>query len=322
MRRLEIGGVRWTVSSSVPLLPPGPGSPCLSARSSPPASSSGPAFRVHISTASPVLPAGVRRVADGGPWQLYALGSRRLIAWNGAAPGAPPAWSAEIDPDGRSAAVRVGRSRLVRRGRRLGLRNPLRYPLDQLLTLFALGPRGGLLLHAAGFVSHGRGLIFAGVSGAGKSTLTRLWLERHPRSALSDDRVVVRTAAAGRAGPAPVSVHGTPWPGDAGVASARGVPLGALCFLAKAPRTRIVPVPATQAMERLLAVTSILWADPLLMRQALAACERLVGSVAAFEFQFAPDASAASAIDELGRQGAIAARSMRGQARRTGARRP
>ena len=69
---------------------------------------------------------------------------------------------------------------------------PLMYPLDQLLLMYYLSKRKGLLVHAAGMVLGGRVYLFAGVSGAGKSTISELLVRARIGKVLSDERMIVR----------------------------------------------------------------------------------------------------------------------------------
>lgn len=172
--------------------------------------------------------------------------------------------------------------------------DPVRYPLDQLLLMNHLAFRGGLLLHAAGLVLDGAGLAFPGASGAGKSTLTELLATEIPASSfLSDDRVIVRSADGG------FDVHGTPWPGTARVASNASAPLGALLFLAKAPRHGLSRLAPAEALRRLLPVVSCPWYDRVRLPGVLDACGRLAGAVPCYELRFARDAGVAALIGGL-----------------------
>lgn len=161
-------------------------------------------------------------------------------------------------------------------------RHPFRYPLDQMRLLYLLAEHHGLIMHAAGAVMGGGGVVFAGRSGAGKSTLSRLLGAEGREAVLSDDRVIVRGTKAG------AWMYGTPWPGDARVAISDGAPLRALCFLRHSEEDRLIPLDPSQALHRLLEVVSVPWFDQEAFPSVLDTCETLVRGVPAFELCFRP----------------------------------
>jgi len=124
---------------------------------------------------------------------------------------------------------------------------PLRYPLAEVLMINLLARQRGLLVHAFAVSDSGRGLLFAGVSTAGKSTSARLWRDRPGVTLLSDDRVVLRPGTDGR-----FWIYGTPWHGDAGVASPHGVPLDEIFILEHASCNKAVRLSPLQAVQKLL----------------------------------------------------------------------
>jgi hypothetical protein len=93
------------------------------------------------------------------------------------------------------------------------------------LTLL-LAERGGLLLHACGFVRGPRAFVLFGPSGAGKTTVARMV---PPADVLSDEVVAVVPAGAG------LTAHGTPFYGDLGVSNPRSAPVAALARLRHGP---------------------------------------------------------------------------------------
>lgn len=125
---------------------------------------------------------------------------------------------------------------------------PLEYPIDELLLMHRLALGEGVELHALGLVDDdGSGYLFLGHSGAGKSTTARLWM-RHPGVCLlSDDRIIVRRHGN------EFRMYGTPWHGDAGVASSASAPLAAIFLLEQAQRHEILPIGQSQAAAELFA---------------------------------------------------------------------
>ena len=173
-----------------------------------------------------------------------------------------------------------------------GQRNPVCYPLDQLLLMNHLSGRGGVVVHAGAAVVDGRALVFPGASGAGKSTLSRLFVQAGLADGLlSDDRVILRTTQ-----PGGVSVWGTPWPGDAGIAANADAPLGALLFLVKSDVNELVPLSSAAAMKRLMPVVSCPWYDPERLPGVLDTCARVVESYPGYDLRFRPDADAVSLL--------------------------
>lgn len=230
-------------------------------------------------------------VTHAGPWRLFRNGARRVIVWDGADASAP-LWAASLTEGANDVTVWCGEKFLVRDLHAVTLRNPFRYPLDQLALMFYLVGRG-VILHAAGF-SYGKGgLVAMGRSGAGKSTLSRLWMERFGReSVLSDDRVIAM------AGDGP-GFYGSPWPGELGAARNERAPLSAFVFLKQAQENILVPLSAAQALEQLLPVGTIPWFDGELLPAALECCQNLVSKVPAYEFHFTPTREAVEVLAGL-----------------------
>lgn len=89
------------------------------------------------------------------------------------------------------------------------------------LTLLLL-ERGGLLMHACGFVRGGRGFVLFGPSGAGKTTVSRMV---PPEQVLSDEVVAITLGDSG------VTAHGTPFYGDLGISNPGSAPAATLARL-------------------------------------------------------------------------------------------
>lgn len=160
--------------------------------------------------------------------------------------------------------------------------NPVSYPLDQVLLMYALADRAGIFMHASAVESNGKGYIFPGRSGAGKSTISRMFAARG-YNLLSDDRIVVRKING------EFYAFGTPWAGDAGIAENRKLPLGGIFFLRQSSESSIRELAPAEAAERLMPVTSILWFDKQAVPGILSFCEDLVLHVPAYDIFFKPD---------------------------------
>lgn len=164
--------------------------------------------------------------------------------------------------------------------------HPVYYPLDQLLLMYFLASRMGMLTHAAGMVKGGKAFIFPGASGAGKSTFSEILAEAKVGRLLSDERMVVREIDG------PMQAFGTPWAGTAGIARAGNAPLAGIYFLKHGKSNHIEKLAAGDAADRLLPLISIPWYDPDAMAPIIAFAKRLAARVPAYEMNFKPDRSA------------------------------
>jgi hypothetical protein len=223
---------------------------------------------------------------SGSVWRVYRRRGGYLYTFRSPALDPPLYKAVAIDR-------RLTRGRLHFSRRPRGPRNPLDYPLDELLFQHRLVREGGMEVHACGLLLRGRAVLFCGRSGAGKSTTARLWRRHHPAARLlSDDRIALRPRARG------VRAHGTPWHGDGGFASDRAGLLRAVFFLAHARRTAVRRLPEAEAAARLLARSFPPPWDRGALASVLAACGRVAAAVPCYELAFRPDASAVTAVLE------------------------
>ena len=159
--------------------------------------------------------------------------------------------------------------------------------------MYLLSQKQGAIVHAAGMSMHGKGYIFPGRSGAGKSTVSRLLLSCETATMLSDDRIIIRKSDnAFRA-------FGTPWPGDAGIAENRSSELNGIFFIHHDSENSIKKLPPSEALRRLMPVTSIPWYDEKPMSDILQFCEDLVYAIPAYELFFRPDSSVADFMEKF-----------------------
>jgi MoaA/NifB/PqqE/SkfB family radical SAM enzyme len=103
---------------------------------------------------------------------------------------------------------------------------------DQILLARLLSDRHGCILHSAGAILDGKGLLFVGHSDAGKTTVTRL-LEGQAEI-LCDDRNIVRRWPDG------YRIYGTWSHGESSLVSAKSAPLQAVLFLRQSKKTRVI----------------------------------------------------------------------------------
>lgn len=199
---------------------------------------------------------------------------------------AEPFWIARFDRKASRVTVYC-RSVLPAPGKKKAdLELPFAYPLDQLLLMYFLAARKGILTHAAGVVRNGKAFMFAGASGAGKSTFSQLLADVRIGKMLSDERVIVREIDG------IMQACGTPWAGTAGIACNRSAPLAGIYFLKHDQGNHMRKLAAGDALEKLLPLISIPWYDPDIMARIIAFAKHLAAAVPAYEMGFKPDRSA------------------------------
>jgi hypothetical protein len=163
---------------------------------------------------------------------------------------------------------------------------PLEYPLDELLITNFLSFGRGVEVHACGVMdSQGLGHLFVGQSTAGKSTMARLWQNEPGITLLSDDRIILRKMEN------TIWMYGTPWHGDAGLASPVRTPLTAVYFLEKGQKKELIPLNPANSITRFFACCF----PPFYNRDAidftLGFLEEVVKTVPCYELKFTPDKS-------------------------------
>jgi serine kinase of HPr protein (carbohydrate metabolism regulator) len=169
----------------------------------------------------------------------------------------------------------------------------VRYPLDQLLTMHRLARERGAIVHCALVDVGGACVICAGVSGAGKTTLSRQLVGHPDLRVLSDDRAVIRRSGDG------YGAYGTPWPGEGGFAVNAGLPLVGVGFIEKRPAPETSALTRTEAIRRLVRVTSVPWYDREGAGAVFDGLADLCGRVPTWRLCVPPDASAVEAVRAL-----------------------
>jgi hypothetical protein len=223
-------------------------------------------------------------------WSMFRDGDQYFWMDISASLGGKPDYVASFHRRPEKVTVYCGESFVTERDGKKMLMNPIAYPLDQLLLMYALAEREGACMHAAALDLDGKGYLFPGRSGAGKSTIARSFTARN-RALLSDDRVVVRKIGD------KFRCFGTPWAGDAGIAENRSLPLNGIFFIHHGNENRIETITPREAFERLMPVTSIPWYDDKVMPAVLSFCEDLALHVPAYVLHFTPDRRAADLIE-------------------------
>jgi hypothetical protein len=168
---------------------------------------------------------------------------------------------------------------------------PLEYPLDEVLMIHRLSCGVGLEVHAVGIVDvDGRGHLFLGHSGAGKSTTARLWMGRPGVRILSDDRIVLRFHNSA------LWMYGTPWHGDAGIASPQSALVTNIYFLEQFAQNEIVDMTPSSAAAELFARSFVPRHAAEGLDFALSFIERVTKEIPCRTFRFVPQVTAVEAI--------------------------
>lgn len=233
------------------------------------------------------VPRGKMVFDSGGVWSLFEERGGYRFHCAMAFPSARPYKTAWFDREFKTGQVVLSRS-FFDDGIPV---YPLQYPLDELLMIHRLARGEGVEVHAVGIVDEaGRGNLFLGHSGAGKSTTARLWATQSGVHILSDDRIILRVRD-GR-----IWMYGTPWHGDAGIASPDSSPLHAIYFLEHWPHNEVVPLRASLAAAELFARSFVPRHCAQALQFSLEFLDRVARQIPCHIFRFVPDQTAVEAI--------------------------
>ncbi|HTP68051.1 MAG TPA: hypothetical protein VMJ35_04040 [Dongiaceae bacterium] len=237
--------------------------------------------------ASLELPAGEPSFVSGGLWSAYASSTGTKFYFSSPALGGQPYKAAWFDPRFERGHVVLNRS-AIPVGRPVF---PLEYPLDELVMMHRLALGEGVEVHALGLADEdGSGYLFLGHSGAGKSTTARLWLNQPGVQMLSDDRIILREHDS------EIWMYGTPWHGDAGIASPGRARLSRIFVLEQAPTEEVIPLNQGQAAAELFARAFVPFYRKSAVQFSLEFLDQVTRSVPCSTFRFTPTASAVEAI--------------------------
>ena len=233
------------------------------------------------------LPSGLPAFSSGGLWSAYVASTGTKFYFSSPVVGDQPYRAAWFDPAFERGHVVLNRSAIA-----VGTPiYPLEYPLDELVMMHRLALGEGVELHALGLADQdGSGYLFLGHSGAGKSTAARLWMSQPGVQLLSDDRIILRKHDN------VFWMYGTPWHGDAGVASAGRVPLSAIFILEQAPTNQLLSISQPKAAAELFARAFL----PHYLKHGITFTlnflDQLTRSVPCSIFRFTPTPSAVEAV--------------------------
>lgn len=142
---------------------------------------------------------------------------------------------------------------------------------------------GGLLLHAAGVIRNGEGIVFFGPSGAGKTTTAGIAAQS--ARVLSDDLVIIRPHNG------QYKLHGVPFRGAMQEVQNPNVsaPLKAVFRLQQGVSHAIQPYTTLKAASELVAAAPFVVQEPRLGRKLIDVCTRLAQSVPVAQLNFRRD---------------------------------
>jgi len=227
------------------------------------------------------LPHGALLFDSGAVWRMFAEDDGVRIECQSDMIGETPYKVATFNRDFTRGTIRVSLDKPF---------DPIEYPLDELLVANLLGRGRGVELHGCGVIDHsGRGHLFVGQSGAGKTTTARMWGD-DAREIVSDDRVIVREED-GR-----LWMHGTPWHGEAELASPARAPLAGVYLLTQAKENELRELPRAAAVARLFGCTFPPFHNPEAIAFTMSMLERIVSRVPVREFRFTLDRAALALI--------------------------
>jgi hypothetical protein len=283
---LSVGGITLRVASEDPqLASPGAGSLA-------PFSTECGCADVNIFarwTDEPPAPLGTMLFDSGGAWRLHLADGDLLFTFHSSIGGPGAYKSARFDRTVSAGSVELYRPYFERQPSARA--HPLQYPLDELVMIHVLSQGRGVEVHGCGLLdADGRAYVFPGQSGAGKSTFARLWAGRPGVTLLSDERVVLRTDRS------PIVVYGTPWQGDAHIASARCGELAGLFFLNKAASHAVRPTAGSRAAARLFACSFLPFHDAAAVDRTITAVEQVIARTPCHVLWFAPDSSVVDVV--------------------------
>jgi hypothetical protein len=224
---------------------------------------------------------------SGGLWSAYASETGTQFYFSSSTVSPVPYKAAWFDPGFERGHVVLNREAIpVERPV-----FPLEYPLDELVMMHRLALGEGVEVHALGLADQdGSGYLFLGHSGAGKSTTARLWMAEPGVQLLSDDRIILRKHDG------KFWMYGTPWHGDAGVASPGRAPLSAIFLLEQAPANELGTISQPTAAAELFARAFVPHYLESGIQFTLGFLDQLTRSVPCSILRFTPTLSAVEAV--------------------------
>ena len=226
--------------------------------------------------------------SSGALWELFHDGDELVFDFTSPAVGSAPYKRMRVDRCFTSAHITMSTEMLSQ----YGPISPLEYPADELLITNHLAARGlGVEVHGCGLIdAESGGHLFLGHSEAGKSTTTRIWKSSRNPEVLSDDRIILRLHDG------ELWMYGTPWHGEAELASPGKTKLSRIFVLQHGPRNEITALTKSQAVGELFARSFPPFHSAPGLESTLDFINRALDVVPCYEFQFVPDEGAVNAV--------------------------
>jgi hypothetical protein len=221
---------------------------------------------------------------SGGTWQLLQADREFVFTFRSSVDRSVPYKIARFNPTFTAGDVQLSRRHFDQFSSDAVY--ALQYPLDELVMIHLLSQGRGVEIHGCALLDcAGRAYVFAGQSGAGKSTMGRLWADQPAVTLLSDERVVLRTDGDR------IAVYGTPWHGDAMLASPLSGELAAVFFLNHGPTHAVVPARGSLAAAKLFACAFLPFHSAEAVDRTMRAVEQVTRDADCYDLWFAPDRS-------------------------------
>lgn len=234
----------------------------------------------------------------GTTWTLYGYNDKRIVEIPSVQQCSRSPQIAILESDFQRGKIYLPQSRRVRLSGKKVLNRAnvvyvLKHPFGEILMINLLAKGRGVMVHACGIVSCGKGFIFTGKSGAGKSTIADLWKTKDEVSVLSDDRIIVRKME-GR-----FWMYGTPWHGEANLCSPEKALLKKIFFLKHAQKNSVKKMTPMEAASQLMVCSFPTFWDKKGMEFTLGFIDELVTEVPCYELGFVPDKTAIDFVRSL-----------------------
>lgn len=263
-----------------------------------------PDIHIRIERVASLQTAGSRKLFDSGSiWRLYENGAGFQFDFNVPIVGARPYKRLLVDRNFRQATVQTNEDCFEVFP---PAKDPLGYPLDELLIMHRLTQEKAIELHGVGIVGpDGASNLFVGHSGAGKSTTARLWTSLHEVRILSDDRIILREdklredklPAVKPAGDmTQIFMYGTPWHGEAAFALPDRAPLQRIFVLEHGQGNGLTRLTRSQMVAELFARSFVPFHTHEYVDSALRFLERVADTVPCYRYCFEPDQRAVERV--------------------------
>lgn len=150
---------------------------------------------------------------------------------------------------------------------------PFEGSAGEVLFRTAILKNGGIVVHSAGIVCNGSGIIFSAPSGTGKSTQAGMWKIAKNAVVLNGDRAALRFRDN------MLRVYGTPWAGSSPESKNGNAPLKAIIVLEQYDRNELIPLSMPEAVRYLAPRCYLPHGQPRLLDLAISNLDRILRSV-------------------------------------------